>query len=466
VNRAIEIGLTLILFGTAVAFGGVEKLAYSLLEAGVFSLLLVFLIVRARQGKARLFLPAWTAFFVLWVLLQLIPLPGSWILALSPFRAIDPHLTGGTSASQVWGLLSISADATLLDLVKFLAYLAVFLLAASLFDSGKSRSILPRALLWLGCSEAVYGIYQFLTGSRKILNFTKLYDVGVATGTYINRNHFAGLLELTTPFALAAAFYSFQRWTEGRHGMSEDSARESYFFQFLFYLFLTLLMVVAAFLSGSRMGVFGLLFSILFVALLAQFKTRRKAWLVGLFIFSVCIAGYALWIGINPLVTRFTQMRSAPTIEMAGRTAIWKDSLSQFRASPIVGTGLGTFSLGHRRFQRSQVDLLVDHAHDDYLEIATETGLLGAVLLFLPILYLLYRMIVAFLADGRHYRRAITLGCIGSTFAILLHSVTDFNLEIPTNALIFALVLGIGYKAACIELREERRVAQETGTFT
>jgi O-antigen ligase len=466
VNRAIEIGLTLILFGTAVAFGGVEQLTYSLLEAGVFSLFLVFLIVRARQGRVRLFLPVWTALFVLWVILQLVPLPGSWVLALSPFRATDPHLTGGPLASQAWGILSISAHATLLGLVKFLAYLAAFLLAASLFDSGKSRSILPRALLWLGCSEAVYGIFQFLTGSRKILNFTKLYDVGVATGTYINRNHFAGLLELTTPFVLAAAFYSFQRWAEGRHAMSRASAGESRFFQFLFYLFLTLLMVVAAFLSGSRMGVFGLLFSILFIAFLAQFKIRRKAWLVGLFLFSVCIAGYALWIGISPLITRFAQMRSTPTIEMEGRTVIWRDSLSQFRASPIVGTGLGTFSLGHRRFQTGLVDLLVDHAHDDYLEIATETGLLGAGLLFLPILYLFCRMIVAFLADGRRYRRAITLGCIGSTFAILLHSVTDFNLEIPTNALIFALVLGIGYKAACIEPREERRLTEESGMYT
>ena len=463
-NRAIEIGLTIIVVGTAVAYGGVEKLAYTLLEAGVFALLLGFLLVRARQGRARLFLPAWTAFFVLWVILQLLPMPESWVLALSPFRATDPRLTAGTSALHVWGILSIDAHSTGVELVKFLAYLAVFFLAASLFSSGKIRSILPRMLLWVGCGEAVYGIFQFLTGARKILNFTKIYDVGFPTGTYINRNHFAGLLELTAPFALAAAFYSFQRWSEGRHEMSEESLRGSYFFQFLFFLFLTLLMILAGFLSGSRMGAFGLLFSTLFVALLAQFKTRRKAWLAGLFIFSVCIAGYALWIGINPLITRFIQMRNAPATEMEGRPAIWKDSLSLVRATPIVGTGLGTFTLGFRRFQTSQVDLLVDHAHNDYLEIASETGLVGVGLLFLPIIYLLYRMIVAFLADIRRYRRAIILGCIGSTFAILLHSVTDFNLEIPANALIFALILGIGYKAACIEPREENRLAQEADT--
>ena len=106
----------------------------------------------------------------------------------------------------------------------------------------------------------------------------------------------------------------------------------------------------------------------------------------------------------------------------------------------------------------------IDHAHNDYLEFASETGAVGFSLLFLPIFYLLGRMIISFLKEHRRYRSAILLGCIGSTLGLLIHSLTDFNLQIPANALIFAVILGIGYKAACIEsqkdIRERKAVAQ------
>jgi hypothetical protein len=91
------------------------------------------------------------------------------------------------------------------------------------------------------------------------------------------------------------------------------------------------------------------------------------------------------------------------------------------------------------------------------LEFAADMGLLGMALLFLPIIYLFFKMLVSFLNDPRRYRPAVTLGCLGSTLGMLLHSVTDFNLQIPANALIFAVVLGMGYKAACIERRGERQ---------
>jgi O-antigen ligase len=108
-----------------------------------------------------------------------------------------------------------------------------------------------------------------------------------------------------------------------------------------------------------------------------------------------------------------------------------------------------------RRYQTSMLDNMVDHAHNDYLEFASETGLLGLAILFLPMLYLFGRMIAAFLNDPRRFRRAVLLGCIGSTLAILIHSLADFNLQIPANALVVAVILGTGYKAACVERRME-----------
>jgi O-antigen ligase len=112
-----------------------------------------------------------------------------------------------------------------------------------------------------------------------------------------------------------------------------------------------------------------------------------------------------------------------------------------------VGTGLGTFAVAFRRYQTTLLNSFVDHAHNDYLEVTTDTGILGAALLFIPIIGLVIKMILAYAAARSAYRRSVLLACIGSAAALLVHTTMDFNLQIPANALLFAVVLGIGSKA-------------------
>jgi O-antigen ligase len=112
-----------------------------------------------------------------------------------------------------------------------------------------------------------------------------------------------------------------------------------------------------------------------------------------------------------------------------------------------MGTGLGTFAVAFRRYQTTSLDLLIDHAHNDYLEVTTDTGILGAGLLFIPIIGLLFKMILAYVEARNPYRRSVLLACIGGSAALLIHSAMDFNLQIPANALLFAVVLGLGCKA-------------------
>ena len=203
--------------------------------------------------------------------------------------------------------------------------------------------------------------------------------------------------------------------------------------------------------------------ALVFVALLGQLKAKRKGWMFLVVLFLTVVVGYGLWIGLDPVLARFEQMREKNFLQLEGRTTIWKDTLHLVREYPLTGTGLGTFGVAFRRYQTDLVNGYVDHAHNDYLEFASETGVPGLALLFLPILYLFVRMIISFLDDPHRYRRSVLLGCIGSTLALLIHSVTDFNLQIPANALIFAVVLGIGYKAACVERREEEPHADPHG---
>lgn len=457
--RFAEITLALVIVGVTLAFGGVQPISYSLMEVILLLVVLIIVMRQTLQGEVRLPVPIWPVLFALFVALQLIPLPTWLVGAISPARLADTKIAGLETVGAGWMTLSIYPHDTLLTLMRFLAYLAGFLVAAKVFDYRKGKSTLLRVLILLGCFEAAYGIVQYTTGWQKIFTYVKKYDLEEATGTYINRNHYAGLLELILPLVLASVFYSFQVWSGRRHPLEHSrrssSERSSAAYQAIFYLFLLVLIVVGVMFSRSRMGILVTVFSLVFLALLAQLRLRRKIWMVGTFFFLVLVLGYGLWIGLNPVLARFDSVRDPNYLQIEGRAAIWKDTLQLIRDFPLTGTGLGTFGVAYRKYQKAHVRSAVDHAHNDFLEFASDTGLVGVLLLFLPIFFLLGKMVVAFLSDSRGYRRAVILGCIGSTVSLLLHSITDFNFQIPANALIFSTILGIGYKAALVDVRGE-----------
>lgn len=463
-RRPVEIVLSLIIIGATLAFGGVQPFVYSVVEIAIFAVFLTLLLHQARRGSVQLPLPIWPLFFALLVVLQIVPLPAGLVTRISPARWLPASVLAITHPGSLV-TLSMDPHATLLGLMKFLAYLGAFALAAYVFDSHQRKSTLVRTLIFLGLFEAAYGIVQYTTGWQKIFTFNKIFYRDTASGTFINHNHFAGFIELTFPFVLAAMFYSFQIWTEGRRrgpARVDPATVSSAGIQTFFYGFLLLIAVVAVVFSRSRAGILATVFTIVFISLLAQFKTRRKAWMLGISIFLLVAVGYGLWIGLNPVLTRFEAFKGGVQyLEVEGRLSFWKGALGMIHHSPAVGTGLGTFRFAFPHYQTYMVNYYVTHAHNDYLELTTETGLIGILLLFVPIFVLLVKMVRSFLSDTRRYRPSITLGCIGSTVALLLHSVADFNLHIPSNALVFAVVLGIGYKSACLERKGETAPAKQ-----
>ncbi|MEJ2008273.1 MAG: O-antigen ligase family protein [Acidobacteriota bacterium] len=460
-TKKLEIALVFIFIGSALAFGGVQPIAYSLAEISIFVAVVLLLWNQQRHGRINLSLPIWPLLFVLWVGLQLLPLPRAFVAEVSPADRLTSTWLGAIDPRSFWATMSIYPNATLVDLFKILAYLGAFIIAVHVFDSSRRKSVVVPALICLGCFEAGYGIIQHLLSWNKIFGVTDPYDLWVAIGTYINRNHFAGVIELTFPFAFASAFYSYQLWSEPKH--SDPSARRgsdnisSLGFRVVFFLFLVVIMILSVVFSYSRGGILSIAITLIVLSLLTLLKVRRKSWGLVIGSLAALALGFSLWIGIGTLVFRFHQMGQSNYLQTSERSMIWSDTAQLFRANPILGTGLGTYGQALRPFQTKLVNMYVDHAHNDYLEFASETGLVGFGLLFIPIFYLLVRMIIAFLKDHRRYRRAVLLGCIGSTLGLLIHSFTDFNLHIPANAIIFAVILGIGYKAACIEPQKEAK---------
>jgi O-antigen ligase len=451
VKKIVEWGLLLIITGSVLAFGGVQSPAYSAMEAALFLLTVVVLGRQTSEGKIDLPLPLWILPFLCLVLFQMIPLPGRIVSWLSPNRLFPGLLPALTPGATHWATLSLYPHDTLLGFFKLGAYLAAFVLAAYAFEAREGRNVLAPGLIVLGSLEAAYGIVQYLTGYQKIFGFTKQFYTDDATGTYINHNHFAGFLELVIPFAAMMVFYHLQSRSaqggpdrrRGRAGGYSLSVHP----RVVFYAFIVILLLIAVVFSRSRMGIFSVLASLILMALLGRLGEGRRAWMVITFLVIACSMTYAIWIGLGPVLSRFEAVTPSALEDPYGRAAMWKQASGIVRDYPAVGTGLGTFVVAFRRYQTTSLDLLIDHAHNDYLEVTTDTGILGAALLFIPIIGLLIKMILAYAGARRAYRRSVLLACIGSTAALLIHTTMDFNLQIPANALLLAVVLGIGYKA-------------------
>jgi len=451
VKKIVEWCLLLTIAGSALAFGGVQSPAYSAMEAVLFLLAAVVLVRQTIEGKIDLPLPLWVLPFLCLVLFQTIALPERLVSWLSPNRLLPGLQTALTQGATRWVTLSLYPHDTLLGFFKLAAYLAAFVLIAYAFEARGGKTVLAPGLILLGSVEAAYGIVQYLTGYQKIFGFTKQFYTEDATGTYINHNHFAGFLELVIPFAAMMVFYNLQSRSaqgvperrRGRAGGNSPSLNP----RILFYAFIMILLIIGVVFSRSRMGIFSVLVSLILMALLGQLGGGRRAWMVITLIVIACSMTYAVWIGIDPVMKRFEALTPSGLENPYGRAEIWKQASGILRNYPAVGTGLGTFPVAFRRYQTSSLDLFVDHAHNDYLEVATDTGVVGAVLLFLPIMGLLVKMIRAYVGARSAYRRSVLLACIGSTAALLVHSTMDFNLQIPANALLFATVLGIGCKA-------------------
>jgi len=335
----------------------------------------------------------------------------------------------------------------LLLLVTFLTAFYLVLLAGG--DSN-ARKRLVYALVALGAFESFYGLVQYLTGWQQIFAYVKKYYLEDATGTYINRNHFAGLLEMTLPFTVALALRlasNLNRAAERSEAKARRllSARE--LLPLVFLLFLAIAMFTALVFSRSRMGIISALASLMAIFALAgssSLSKRTRAAVAALFFLGV--AGMVLWVGSDPAVKRFETLGHEYARTGQNRISIWRDTLTLIHQHPLFGTGLGTFSVAYTSVQSTFLTLLVDHAHCDYLEVVSELGLPGGILVFGSIFWILARTVRRYRKTEDRFEAAVCLGCIGSIAAILVHSMADFNLYIPANALVFTVTLALACK--------------------
>jgi O-antigen ligase len=422
----------------SVAFwGGTELVALGAVEALLFA---VGIAVVLSPPCARRTLPlAVPALLMGWPSLALMPLPAGIFQVLGDSRAASA--TGG------WMHASLLPHATELAWLQWMACLTAFCLVLEIAERGESLQRLVLALVLLGSAESIFGITQFLTGWQPLARFLPREDLQ-PLGTYINRDHFAGLLEMVSPFALAWTLEQTRGIARYPRRVPVSSLRPLLISpqagRLAGGLFLSALFLVALISSASRMGIFSGLVGASIVCLLWHSSSRgRRSEGVVVLGFLGIVTLLALWIGIGPALARY----AAPH-PLAERWSMWANALHVVRQSPVLGTGLGTLAVAVTPFQTAFVDRVFDHAHNDYLEFAAELGLPGALLLFAAVFRIFGKSVRAVYHPSRGMPRFLVLGAAGSLLAILGHSLVDFNLHLPANALVFAVVLALAYGAA------------------
>jgi len=282
-----------------------------------------------------------------------------------------------------------------------------------------------RILIFFGVAEAALGLVQTLSAPRWILGYHNA--IGSPTsGTLINRNHYAGLLELLVPLAFGIAFMEREKGQPAKAFLAAMTA---------------ILMSAALVSSLSRMGTIALLISITFTAFLARRRLTGTSTALSLTFFFASLLGFVLWIGIDTIMARFEQLTDTEAVMAQARTIVYKDTLLLIQDHPF-GVGMEHYQDQFRRYQTWHPELLFDHAHNEYLETTAELGIPIALMTWICILFLFIRGVRGFFRVRSFEAAGLLLGCIGGLTALLVHSFVDFNLQIPVNGMIFFTLLG------------------------
>lgn len=431
--------MSISLFAAVVFRGGVypEQWAWSAIGISVAALLLATSKpsenYAPRKDGSQLLMVALLA----WMVVSVLPLPPEMIAILSPerWRAISAAREFTGQNPHAWFALSVAPGATMERLLDVVPAMAAFLVIRRLCDGWPGKAwVLAIPVVVVAWLETVLGMLQF-RAMRSGGGATS-----VVTGTYVNRDHFAGLLEMAFPLAALGAV-ALWRKSEAQRVRSARPALAA----------IGSLSVGACLLTGigfslSRMGFIATLgaAALIMGALLASGARHSDRgsgwrWLAAAalpVLLMVCLP-------TKELLDRFGEMRAASRISSDPRMAIWSDTLPLIAAYKWVGCGLGAFEYAFYRFNIHSPMDTVAFAHNDYLQITAELGFIGAMMAAALAIWIARRVVWVVLRMPASRNWELAVGILGALFAIGLHSLADFNLYIPANALTLAWLSGM-----------------------
>ncbi len=452
----ILVALVAMIVFSPMAMGSVAPWARnSLLVLSLF-ITALWLMQAAVKGRLRLVREPFyilVGVFFLIALAQLIPLSASTMDTISPGTATLYEKTlGPYTDAQQERTLSVTPYHTERELYRLATFFLVFLVVTNTFRRKSQIITIVLALVAVGSFQAIYGFGEHFSTESRIFWNKKLFNPEAVTGTYINKNHFAGLLEMVIPVALGYFMTVAPRWNRGGNFRSKalQAVSGQGLHRQLILGSLIVIMAVAVLFSLSRAGIICMVGSwiafLLFIGMTAGFRKYTLALLL-LVLIVLCVAG---GIGTEMVVERLEEVSSSQAVSWEGRTDLWRSGLTMIGTFPLLGSGLGTFEEAFERFQSPRFgDKYADYLHNDWLQVFCETGIVGGTVAVVAVLLLLSSLLRKTLTRRDSFCRWMAIGSLSACGAMLLHSLFDFNLyKITANGLVFSVVLALWHVAA------------------
>jgi putative inorganic carbon (HCO3(-)) transporter len=272
----------------------------------------------------------------------------------------------------------------------------------------------------------------------------------MATGTLINRNHYALLLNLCICASLGYLYYRATRMM-GNAGISvRRLMRSPGFAKIAWIVIWILLMGIALVFSMSRMGIAAMILSMGAMMMAARIAARYARHTTAVAILLIlAILGSAIYIGVDALFERYESLSQQSSFD-ADRIALWRDAWKMIVKYPVFGQGLGTFRWTYPAYESVQPDIPAQYAHNDYLQAVAEVGVIGLALL-LWAYGAIWRTAIRNIRNAADpLVRGIGIATIGALTAIALQEITDFGLYIPGVAVTAAFLAGLNIRASAL----------------
>ncbi len=324
---------------------------------------------------------------------------------------------------------SAYAYATKTELLQYLTYAALlFVICEAIRDDSDYQRLL-HVMAAFGFVLAIFALVQGFTAPQKLYWTISPQQSGWVYGPYVNRNHYAGIVELLMPAPFVLAM---------RRGTTASKRA--------LFVFAGIVIAATAFTCQSRAGMICVGMELIFLAAYALQRRKNGGVALGIAASATALVLFLTWLGGLSLFERFQQLNDT------NRLAILKDSFAMIRLKPLMGWGAGTFPEIYPHFRSFYTDLLVNQAHNDVLQLLIETGVIGLAvgIWFVWGMYRasIKRLFAPRLSAQSAWMLSAVVGCSG----ILLHSLFDFNLHIAANAAWFYVL------ASSIAIPEDSRV--------
>jgi O-antigen ligase len=452
---------------TPIAFGSMEIWAFSLMELGILLIIILWAIqsMIAPQSAIGLnselrtpnsaFCFIFLSLFLLLVLFQMIPLPSGMIKLISPKTYELRQQLQVTSDPLLMTTISFVPFATRIEFFKWLTLSGLFfflLLWKPLNRSNQVPNQLIGVIMFIGIAESLYGMFEFFSGHRYILNIDGSSLISSVTGTFINRNYFAGYLLMVIPLSIGYLFSreSFQmgRFSGWRNRLTSLDGKTA------LIAFGIILMILALLFSASRMGISGLLLSFTLTSFLFREPRRERRFSRStVLIFGLAVL-WAVWIGLDAVISRFFSVSES----FGDRWMIWVNTFQIFKDFPLFGSGLGTFVQVFPMYRSFHILGLYTHAENDFLQLASEVGLIGIGLLLFVFVFLFFRAVLAIRSfHSRDSKKYIGMGGLVGILALMFHSIVERNIQVPANAFLFTFIWAVILKIPSYEKKSISR---------